>query len=85
MTQYTLSPIIMEVEKGGLEDDFSIFSPRGPFSTSMIMGARVFCKRVGSLGGTADPPTQSVVVSHGAVPGVHFHGCHLGRYVLMNI
>ena len=51
----------------------------------MIMGARVFCKRVGSLGGTADPPTQSVVVSHGAVPGVHFHGCHLGRYVLMNI
>ncbi len=36
----TLSPIIMEVENGGLENDWLV-SFRGPFSTSMIMGGRV--------------------------------------------
>ena len=37
----TLSPIIMEVENGGLEDDWLV-SFRGPCSTSMIMGGRVY-------------------------------------------
>ena len=38
--EYTLSPIIMEVENGGLEDDWLV-SFWGPFSTSMIRGGRV--------------------------------------------
>ena len=36
----TLSPIVMEVENGGLEDHWLV-SFWGPFSTSMVMGGRV--------------------------------------------
>ena len=43
----TLPPIIMEVENGGLENDWLV-SFRGPFCTSMVMGGRVYNPKTNS-------------------------------------